>query len=104
MRQPAGLKRVIMVPRGAHIDSVKYKKFDLDRDLQNGPLTKRRCTDCLCALIFLALILAYCYCFWYGVRNGKPQLLVTPFDSDGFGCGLDKGYENTKFLYFWKVK
>jgi hypothetical protein len=36
----------------------------------------------------------------YGLIHGKPELLLTPWDSDGNGCGLTSPVEDYPYLYF----
>jgi hypothetical protein len=45
----------------------------------------------------------YIIIFFVGVTRGKPWLLVTPFDTDGNGCGYTAGFENHKYIYFYRV-
>jgi choline transporter-like protein 2/4/5 len=82
-----------------------YKGDDymIDPELQQGPLTNRRCTDCLCLIIFLAAIGAGCYVGYFAAVNGDPELLVAPIDSDGNFCGKSVGYENYPLLYYQNI-
>lgn len=36
----------------------------------------------------------------YGVTTGDPMLLITPFDPDGYGCGLNETTKDYPLLYF----
>jgi len=36
----------------------------------------------------------------YGWTSGDPMLLITPFDPDGLGCGLNETTKDYPFLYF----
>lgn len=36
----------------------------------------------------------------YGVTTGDPLLLITPFDPDGYGCGMNETTKDYPFLYF----
>lgn len=36
---------------------------------------------------------------YLGFKNGKPYLLVAPFDEDGKQCGIDLGYENHQKIF-----
>jgi hypothetical protein len=36
----------------------------------------------------------------YGFKNGKPNRLTYPYDPDNKACGLDAGYEESKYIYF----
>jgi len=35
-----------------------------------------------------------------GFKNGNPKLMVIPYDSSGNQCGLTKGFEDYKYIYF----
>lgn len=94
---------MIQKPVGSHVDKVRHSKLKFDPNLQNGPVANRSCTNILCCLIFSAFLILYVVIFFMGVTQGKPWLLVTPFDSDGNGCGYTTGFENHKFIYFYKV-
>lgn len=98
-----GEKRKIKIKKGTHVDAVRHKKLAFDKDIENGPSQNRGCTDIICCLIFLVFLGAYFFTFGYGVTNGNPWLLMTPFDTDGKGCGYDAGYENAKYIYFWRL-
>lgn len=94
---------MVQKPVGAHVDSVRHQKLEFDQALQNGPTTNRGCTDILCCLIFTAFMALYIIIFFVGVTRGKPWLLVTPFDTDGNGCGYTAGFEAHKYIYFYRV-
>jgi len=40
---------------------------------------------------------------YYGFKNGDPKTLFAPLDSDGNFCGVTKGYEEYKLLYFYDI-
>lgn len=96
-------KRKIRVKKGAHVDRVRHSKLKMNPKLENGPAANRTCTDICCCVIFIAFIIGYIGIFVYGVINGDPWKLVTPFDTDGNGCGHTDGYGNYKYIYFWKL-
>ena len=68
-----------------------YKGEELPDEIENGPVENRKCTDVLCCLIFLAFIIAWFICGFYGFSNGDPTLLTYPYDSDDNQCGLPGG-------------
>lgn len=78
-----------------------YKGEPLPDELSNGPVQNRRCTDCLCCLVFVAFIVAWIICGIVGFSEGEPQLLTYPFDSDGNQCGRPgEVAEDYSYLYF----
>lgn len=89
--------------KGARVDKIRHSKLKFDPKLANGPAANRGCTDIFCCLIFTAFLVCYAYIFVYSFANGKPHLLVTPFDTDGKGCGYTEGYTEHRFIYFWRV-
>lgn len=81
-------------------DREKYK-MEFDSKLENGPAEDRGCTDILCALIFFAFLVAWIVIFFFGVINGKPGQLLTPFDMFGNGCGYSPSFEGHKNIFFY---
>lgn len=81
-------------------DQEKYK-MEVDPALDNGPMQVRGCTDILCLLIWLAFLIAWIVIFIYGVSQGQPARLLTPFDENGNGCGYSSGFENYPAIYFY---
>ena len=47
----------------------------------------RKCTDIICCIIFLAYFLLMLAIGAYGLAEGDPLKIITPFDSDGNQCG-----------------
>lgn len=68
--------------RSKHADP-NYKGEPCDKELANGPLEKRGCTDILCCLIFIAYMVGMVVVSGIAYKNGQPDLIVDPFDSDG---------------------
>ena len=78
-----------------------FKGEPLDDRLANGPLENRRCTDCLCCLIFVAFVICWIGAGLYGYSRGDPKLLTYPFDSDGNQCGRpSSNTENYQYVYW----
>ena len=69
-------------------------------ELKNGPINNRGCTDILCLLVFVAFLVGMVGVAGYGYLYGDYQLLLTTFDSDGYGCGWNKTTKDYPFLYF----
>ena len=85
----------------------KYKNFKWKdpEKLKNGPLgdESRKCRDCICCIIFLVFFIGCLIIALLGFLMGKPIKILYSYDEDGNACGLDKGYENYKMLYFYDV-
>ena len=76
-----------------------YKGEELPDELANGPVENRRCTDVFCCLIFIAFLIAWLICGFYGFSHGNPSLLTHPFDSDDNQCGLGDAADYP-YLYY----
>jgi len=77
--------------------------YKIPTELEQGPLTSRKCTDILCLIIFLAAVGAGGYIGYYSSVNGDPELLVAPLDSDGNFCGKSVGYEKFPYVYYQNI-
>lgn len=76
-------------------------KMEFDSKLENGPVEDRGCTDVICCLIFVAFLIGWIIIFFFGVINGKPGQLLTPFDQFGNGCGYSSSFEGHKNIFFY---
>ena len=47
----------------------------------------RKCTDVICCIIFLAFLVIMIGLGFYGIKNGDPYNILTPFDTAGNRCG-----------------
>ena len=74
--------------------------------LKNGPLgdESRKCRDCICFIIFIIFFIGCIIIALLGFIMGKPEKILYSYDEDGKACGLDKGYENHKMLYFYIIQ
>eukprot|EP00928_Gymnodinium_smaydae_P087023 TRINITY_DN71386_c0_g1_i1.p1 TRINITY_DN71386_c0_g1~~TRINITY_DN71386_c0_g1_i1.p1 ORF type:complete len:959 (-),score=180.30 TRINITY_DN71386_c0_g1_i1:83-2959(-) len=90
-------------------DKEKTRKFEKggDRDISQGPLKERRCTDILCLLFWLCSVVVYLVVTFVGVRDGDAWKLVAPRDYKGDYCGRAyqwnggqdmTGYDNLIYL------
>jgi len=77
----------------------KYKGKKTPKLLQNGPVTKRGCTDVLCALMFISVLVGMVFVAIYGFSNGDPAAIVAPYDQFGNPCGLGD-QAGFPYLYF----
>jgi choline transporter-like protein 2/4/5 len=81
-------------------DQEKYK-LQVDPALDNGPMQDRGCTDIICCILFVAFLIAFIVIFIYGVSQGQPARLLTPFDENSNGCGYSPGFEDFPAIYFY---
>ena len=90
-----------MPDKGAkYRDQEALDNFEVNKEYENGPVFKRKCTDWWCCPVFVAFVVVMVVISIYGFTNGDPANLATPFDSEGNQCGLDKGYSDFPYLYF----
>lgn len=79
----------------------EYKGEPLPDELLNGPVENRRCTDIICCILFLAFVVAWFVCGFYGFSNGDPMILTYPYDSDDNQCGKPSSdAEDYPYLYY----
>jgi hypothetical protein len=83
------------------IDYYPYKEADplyfgepLNPLIQHGPIERRKCRDIPCCAIYGAVWIAVIIIAVYSFLYGRPYLLMNPFDSSGFQCGVSAGYES----------
>ncbi|XP_037642162.1 choline transporter-like protein 5-A [Sebastes umbrosus] len=69
-----------------------------------GPVRRRSCTDILCCLIFIIVILAYVALGIVAWLHGDPRKVLHPTDSYGQFCG-QKGTSNAKkpILFYFNI-
>jgi hypothetical protein len=85
-------------------ENLKDKNYDgsdytVDPQLRDGPMTDRRCTDCLMGLLFIIFISMYGATVNYGFINGQPDQLFRPVNGDGQLCGVGDLVEYPKLYY-----
>ena len=51
----------------------KGEDYEVDQKLREGPMTDRKCTDCLFLIIFLAFVGVFCYVTVLGYQNNHIQ-------------------------------
>eukprot|EP00919_Chromeraceae_sp_WS-2016_P032585 GHVR01076929.1.p1 GENE.GHVR01076929.1~~GHVR01076929.1.p1 ORF type:complete len:641 (+),score=130.93 GHVR01076929.1:47-1969(+) len=62
----------------------------------------RKCTDCICALIFLAVFIITCAGLIHGIVVGDPRRLYHGFNYAGKLCGIDPSVSSEPYLY-WPI-
>lgn len=78
--------------------------FSINRDLVENPFNKRKCTDCLCGLVFIAYISTLIAAAVYGYQNGHPGELLAPIAPGNQICGYSEGHEAFPYLYIYDIK
>jgi len=66
-------------------NKLKDREYDgsdyaVDIELQKGPMETRRCTDCLCFLIFNAFLVGMGWMTINGYINGNSGEMLAPID------------------------
>jgi len=73
------------------------------KELENGPISTRRCTDIPCCLLFVVFILGFFVTAGWGIQNGDPNKLVVSWDEAGNACGWAPGFEAYPYLYWPEI-
>uniref|UniRef100_K7FQ65 Solute carrier family 44 member 5 n=1 Tax=Pelodiscus sinensis TaxID=13735 RepID=K7FQ65_PELSI len=69
-----------------------------------GPIHNRHCTDVLCCVIFIVVILGYIALGILAWVHGDPRKVVYPTDSYGQFCGQkDTVNENKTILFYFNI-
>lgn len=69
-----------------------YAGEPLSQLLQHGPIEHRKCRDLVCCGLFLFVWVGVAIVAGYSFSGGRPSLLLAPFDSTGYQCGVSPGY------------
>ncbi|XP_074595594.1 choline transporter-like 2 isoform X2 [Brevipalpus obovatus] len=67
-----------------------------------GPIRDRKCTDCLCLLIFVLFISGWAVLSFFAIRYGDPEQVIYPSDSFGRICGRNE-LRDKPYLYFFNI-
>ncbi|KAK8787087.1 hypothetical protein V5799_023137 [Amblyomma americanum] len=67
-----------------------------------GPLKNRSCTDILCLFLFIFFLAGWGIVAFFAYRNGNPERLIYPTDSQGNICG-QAPFEDKQFLFFFDI-
>lgn len=84
----------------------KYKgdDYEVDTSLRGGTKKERRCTDLLCALLFVFTCLAMFFSTIYSYMEGEPSKYMAPIDRDGNMCGFSNETVGYDYLYIADIK
>ncbi|KAM9838232.1 choline transporter-like protein 4 [Aulostomus maculatus] len=65
----------------------------------NGPIKKRGCTDIICCVLFMAVILGYIAVGILAWLYGDPRHVLYPRNSTGWFCGIEPNQNRPNLLY-----
>ncbi|TWW65564.1 choline transporter-like protein 4 [Takifugu flavidus] len=65
-----------------------------------GPIKKRGCTDIVCCVLFMAVVLGYLAVGIVAWLYGDPRQVLYPKDSTGWFCGIGKNADRPHLFYF----
>uniref|UniRef100_A0A674NF35 Choline transporter-like protein n=1 Tax=Takifugu rubripes TaxID=31033 RepID=A0A674NF35_TAKRU len=65
-----------------------------------GPIKKRGCTDIVCCVLFMAVVLGYLAVGILAWLYGDPRQVLYPKDSTGWFCGIGKNADRPHLFYF----
>ncbi|XP_023195864.1 choline transporter-like protein 5 isoform X1 [Xiphophorus maculatus] len=69
-----------------------------------GPVQNRKCTDVVCCIIFLIVILGYIALGTVAWFHGDPRKIISPTDSQGQFCGqTDTSNSNKNILFYFNM-
>lgn len=66
----------------------------------NGPIRNRSCTDIICCILFMAVILGYMAVGALAWLYGDPRHVLFPKNSTGWFCGTDTNKDKPNLFYF----
>ncbi|KAM4550667.1 choline transporter-like protein 4 [Fundulus diaphanus] len=66
----------------------------------NGPIKKRGCTDIICCVLFMVVILGYIGVGILAWLYGDPRHVLYPRNSTGWFCGIGPNKDRPNLLYF----
>ncbi|XP_056267628.1 choline transporter-like protein 4 [Pseudoliparis swirei] len=66
----------------------------------NGPIKKRGCTDIICCVLFMAVILGYIVVGILAWLFGDPRHVLYPRNSTGWFCGIEPNEGRANLFYF----
>uniref|UniRef100_A0AAQ4NVA1 Choline transporter-like protein n=1 Tax=Gasterosteus aculeatus aculeatus TaxID=481459 RepID=A0AAQ4NVA1_GASAC len=70
----------------------------------NGPMKKRGCTDIICCVLFMAVVLGYVAVGILAWLFGDPRHVLYPRNSTGWFCGIGPNKGRPNLFYFDIVK
>ncbi|CAL8299300.1 unnamed protein product [Lota lota] len=70
----------------------------------NGPIHKRSCTDIICCVLFMLVILGYMVVGIIAWLYGDPRHVLYPRNSTGSFCGIDQNKGKPNVFYFDLLK
>jgi len=92
-----------------HVQNFDYNKlkdrkyqgedYNCDKTLVNGPVEKRRCTDCLFLIVWLSFLVGMMWMTIDGYVNGNGAYMLAPINRQLEVCGFG-GLEKYPVLYF----
>ncbi|CAL8292546.1 unnamed protein product [Merluccius merluccius] len=66
----------------------------------NGPIHKRSCTDIICCVLFMLVLLGYMVVGIIAWIYGDPRHVLYPRNSTGSFCGIDQNKDKPNVFYF----
>ncbi|CAN9492997.1 unnamed protein product [Ophioblennius macclurei] len=70
----------------------------------NGPVHNRGCTDIICCILFMAVILAYIAVGGVAWVYGDPRHVLYAKNSTGWFCGIGENHDRPHLFYFDLLK
>ncbi|XP_061598182.1 choline transporter-like protein 4 [Cololabis saira] len=70
----------------------------------NGPIKKRGCTDIICCILFLVVLLGYIFVGILAWLYGDPRHILYPRNSTGWFCGIGPNEGRPNLFYINVIK
>ncbi|XP_064836619.1 choline transporter-like protein 4 [Oncorhynchus masou masou] len=82
------------------VDSLEYGEPAQYDPTFNGPIRKRGCTDIICCVLFMVVILGYMAVGILAWLYGDPRHVLYPRNSTGMFCGIGLNVAQPSVFYF----
>lgn len=82
------------------VDSSEYGEPAQYDPTFNGPIRKRGCTDIICCVLFMVVILGYMAVGILAWLYGDPRHVLYPRNSTGMFCGIGLNVAQPSVFYF----
>jgi len=84
-------------------DNSEKRTMDVDKNLENGPIQKRCCTDIICWAIWITACAFWVFSVSYGISKGNPRSVFAPWDEDNRQCGVTPAVLDHQYAYFYTL-
>ncbi|KAG0443070.1 hypothetical protein HPB47_015320 [Ixodes persulcatus] len=87
---------------GFRVCSERGASFETTQLHIRDEVVVKSCTDIICLFLFVFFLVGWGIVAFFAYRNGNPERLIYPTDSQGNICGKAP-FEDKKYLYFFDI-